>query len=85
MRGICGRSSQGVRLMRLAEGSRIIGVCRADHVEEQKEDEAPAMPDETVLSGEGPAPDMPDDLSPADTDDTAGAGGEASPEPEDEL
>ena len=82
---VCGRSSQGVRLMRIAAGSRIISVCRADHVEEQQEDEAPAVPAETVLSEEYPAPDMPDDLSPADTDDTAGAGGEASPEPEDEL
>ena len=80
------RTIYGSALMRIAAGSRIISVCRADHVEEQKEDEAPVMPAEAVLSDEDQAPDtLPDDLSSADTDDTAGAGGETSPEPEDEL
>ena len=34
---ICGRVSQGVRLMRLAEGSRVVGVCRAEKEEETPE------------------------------------------------
>ena len=33
---VCGRSTQGVRIMRLAEGSTVVGVCRAE-----KEEEAP--------------------------------------------
>ena len=34
---VCGRVSQGVRLMRLAEGSRVVGVCRAEKEEETPE------------------------------------------------
>ena len=34
---LCGRSTQGVRIMRLAEGSTVVGVCRA----EKEEEEAP--------------------------------------------
>ncbi|MBQ6383430.1 MAG: DNA gyrase subunit A [Clostridia bacterium] len=36
---VCGRVSQGVRLMRLAEGSRVVGVCRAEKEEETPEAE----------------------------------------------
>ena len=32
---LCGRSTQGVRLMRLAEGSTVVGVCRAEKEEEE--------------------------------------------------
>ena len=39
---LCGRSTQGVRIMRLAEGSTVVGVCRAE-----KEEEAP---DEEVIT-----------------------------------
>lgn len=37
---LCGRYTQGVRLMRLAEGSRIAGVARADKDEEEEAAEA---------------------------------------------
>ena len=33
---ICGRATQGVRLMRVAEGSRIVGVARAEAEEEEE-------------------------------------------------
>ena len=32
---LCGRSTQGVRIMRLAEGSTVVGVCRAEKEEEE--------------------------------------------------
>ncbi len=46
---ICGRNSQGVRLMKLQEGSRIISVARAD--KEEEADEA-AEPETAVHSAE---------------------------------
>ena len=33
----CGRNTQGVRVMKLAEGSQVIGVARADKEEETDE------------------------------------------------
>ena len=36
---LCGRSTQGVRIMRLAEGSTVVGVCRAEKEEESTEEE----------------------------------------------
>ncbi len=47
---ICGRNSQGVRLMKLQEGSRIISVARAD--KEEEADEA-SEPETAVNSAEG--------------------------------
>ncbi|MDO4837479.1 MAG: DNA gyrase subunit A [Clostridia bacterium] len=35
---VCGRNTQGVRIMKLADGSRVIGVARADKEEETMED-----------------------------------------------
>ena len=32
---LCGRATQGVRIMRLAEGSTVVGVCRAEKEEEE--------------------------------------------------
>jgi len=32
---LCGRVSQGVRVMRIAEGSQVVGVCRAEKEEEE--------------------------------------------------
>ena len=32
---LCGRVSQGVRIMRLSEGSQVVGVCRAEKEEEE--------------------------------------------------
>ena len=34
---LCGRATQGVRLMRVTEGSRIVGVARAEKEEEAEE------------------------------------------------
>ncbi len=42
---VCGRSTQGVRLMRVDNGSRIVGVARAEK-EEPQEAEPSGMPDE---------------------------------------
>jgi DNA gyrase subunit A len=36
---LCGRSTQGVRIMRLAEGSTVVGVCRAEKEEEEPAEE----------------------------------------------
>ena len=33
---LCGRATQGVRVMRLAEGSSVVGVCRAEKEEEEE-------------------------------------------------
>ena len=38
---LCGRYTQGVRIMKLAEGSRVVGVARAEKEEELPEEEAP--------------------------------------------
>ena len=51
---LCGRATQGVRIMRLAEGSTVVGVCRAEKEEEEPETEiaenaaeaAPETPEE---------------------------------------
>ena len=40
----CGRNTQGVRVMKLAEGSRVIGVARADRDEEPEESAEPETP-----------------------------------------
>ena len=37
---VCGRATQGVRLMRVGEGSRIVGVARAEKEEETEEEPA---------------------------------------------
>jgi DNA gyrase subunit A len=57
---LCGRNTQGVRVMKLAEGSRVISVARADKEEEAAEDtvaEATAEDDdvreETLLDNGG--------------------------------
>ena len=36
---LCGRATQGVRLMRVAEGSRIVAVARAEKEEPEEETE----------------------------------------------
>jgi DNA gyrase subunit A len=53
---VCGRATQGVRLMRVAEGSRIVAVARAEKEEEAAEEEtAESNPD--ALPEEAPAPE----------------------------
>ena len=37
---LCGRSTQGVRIMRLSEGSMVVGVCRAEKEEEEPAESA---------------------------------------------
>ncbi len=70
---ICGRNSQGVRLMKLQEGSRIISVARAD--KEEEADEA-AEPETAVHSAE--AADSAEAVEPSDNADTAENVGSAS-------
>ncbi|MBR3493879.1 MAG: DNA gyrase subunit A [Clostridia bacterium] len=57
---LCGRASQGVRLMRLQEGARVVGVARAE--KEESEEDSPA-PVETALpeNPEEDTPDIPED------------------------
>ena len=49
---LCGRSTQGVRIMRLAEGSTVVGVCRAEKEEEAPEEEVPVEGAEATETGE---------------------------------
>lgn len=44
---ICGRATQGVRLMRIAEGSRVVGVTCVDKEEEAEEDAPAAEAEDT--------------------------------------
>jgi len=37
---LCGRATQGVRIMKLAEGSQVVAVCRAEPEEEPEEEPA---------------------------------------------
>ena len=54
---LCGRSTQGVRIMRLAEGSTVVGVCRAEKEEEAPEElpEGTEAPETAAEGGENPA------------------------------
>ena len=67
---LCGRSTQGVRIMRLAEGSTVVGVCRAE-----KEEEEPA--EETVETGETAG--MNEASEPAEAVETTGNEGNPAP------
>ena len=70
----CGRVSQGVRLMRIAEGSRIVGIARVDKEEEEEAEDAPVTGDGTEA----------ENLQPAATDELSenGEEGEMNEEPE---
>ena len=70
----CGRVSQGVRLMRIAEGSRIVGIARVDKEEEEEAEDAPVTGDGTEA----------ENLQPAVTDELSenGEEGEMNEEPE---
>ena len=52
---ICGRATQGVRLMRVTEGSRIVAVARAEKEEEAEDEWAPG--DENGGNADNTAPD----------------------------
>ncbi|MBO2516607.1 MAG: DNA gyrase subunit A [Clostridiales bacterium] len=79
----CGRVSQGVRLMRIAEGSRIVGIARVDK-EEEEADETPVTGDGTEIEAETEAADETDEFSGAVTDSETGAESEAG-ETDDEV
>ncbi len=49
---VCGRNTQGVRLMRVAEGSQVVGVARAEAEEEEEEDVTPAPETEAEMDAE---------------------------------
>ena len=70
----CGRVSQGVRLMRIAEGSRIVGIARVDKEEEEEAEDAPVTGDGT--EAENLQPEGIDELS------ENGEEGEMNEEPE---
>ena len=42
---LCGRSTQGVRVMKLSEGSTVVGVCRAEKEEESEDEELTDIPE----------------------------------------
>jgi len=48
---LCGRNTQGVRVMKLQEGSKVIGVARAEKEEEEETD----VTVEAVTDAEVPA------------------------------
>jgi len=82
---VCGRATQGVRLMRVLENSRIVGVARADAEEIESDENAPVS-DTAVSSQDKPADEAPADAheeTPDETDDTAGAGADNAPENDD--
>ena len=72
----CGRVSQGVRLMRIAEGSRIVGIARVDKEEEEEAEDAPVTGDGTETEAENLQPEGIDELS------ENGEEGEMNEEPE---
>lgn len=82
---VCGRATQGVRLMRVLENSRIVGVARADAEEIESDEVAPvldpAINPQDVSTDEMPV-NIPDE-TPDETDDTAGAGADNAPENDD--
>ena len=54
---VCGRATQGVRLMRVNEGSRIVAVARAEKEEEPEEEETPVnLPVEEAEETQDEAP-----------------------------
>ncbi len=59
---VCARATQGVRLMRVNEGSRIVAVARAEKEEEPEEDDAPV--NEPVEAAE----DAPAETTPVEPD-----------------
>ena len=73
-----GRNTQGVRLMRVAEGSKVVGVARAeaDPAEESPDDvdDIDSLDTEEPLY-EGPSRTYPDDIDDIDTLDTADPSG----------
>ena len=66
---LCGRSTQGVRIMRLAEGSTVVGVCRAEKEEDPE------------TAGDAPGEEIPvQEGNPAETAPEEGKAGETAPE-----
>ncbi|MCQ2457793.1 MAG: DNA gyrase subunit A [Clostridia bacterium] len=82
---LCGRTSQGVRIMRLVNDAKVIGVCRAEHEDEPEEeivvpdsevpedDEAAALAEEAEEAEEAAENDEADDADEADEEDAGTA------------
>ena len=70
----CGRNTQGVRVMKLAEGSQVIGVARADKEEETDENTVDEDEERTRAMQEASGPGLDMDL-----------GGEEAPSQEPEI
>ncbi len=85
---LCGRVSQGVRIMRLNEGSRVVGVCRADKEEEEDgelsaaglQDPDGEAPDTEASETEVPDTEVPDTEEPEQKTPDAEAPGDGIPE-----
>ena len=69
---LCGRTTQGVRIMRLSEGSTVVGVCRAE-----KEEEEPA---EENTAEDNPAVETAEQVAAVETAAPEESAGEVSPE-----
>ena len=78
---VISRNTQGVRLMRVAEGSKVVGVARAEAEDDNPEDAIEDVDDIDALDTEDPAyDDLPapandgiDDIDNLDTDDPTDA------------
>jgi len=80
---LCGRYTQGVKVMRLAEGSHVVGVARAD--KEEPEEEADVKPEGlTEDSQDGSEPNEGNEPARDDSLDMD-VGGEPETEPTDEI
>jgi DNA gyrase subunit A len=66
---VLGRNTQGVRLMRVEEGDRLVGLARVEHIDGEQGDDEP--PDADLDAG-GPVPGAPTD-GPASPPPAAGA------------
>jgi DNA gyrase subunit A len=56
---VLGRNTQGVRLIRLAEGERLTGIERIEHLEGEVVDEAGDTSSGDTSSGDTPSTDSP--------------------------
>jgi len=71
---LCGRSTQGVRIMRLSEGSMVVGVCRAEKEEEEPAESAEngtAEAAETAGDAENATAEVPETAANTETEQPA--------------
>ena len=79
---VCGRATQGVRIMKLAEGSKVIGVSRAEKEEEDEPDDE-LLPEEGTVTEAGEVAPAADTETPAD--DLSAVIGEEPAQPDSEI